>query len=342
MDDCVAGVERMITIGIESSAHTFGVGIVENGRIIANSKSMYPISDKGIIPMKVADFHQKNSARVISEAMQQAGIGLEDIDAIGYTKGPGIGPCLRVGQLAALVLARRTGKPIYPVNHAVAHIEITKHIYGLGDPLALYVSGGNSQILALEAEPYPHYHVLGETFDIGVGNMLDSFARAAGLNPAWGSSVAKLAEGGRYVRMPYTVKGMDFTFTGLLTSAIRMLPMHRKEDVAFSLQETAFSMLCEAAERALLLSGKKELIVCGGVAQSKRLADMLQLMAKAHGRKFYVAPNEFNSDNGAMIAIIAWKMHSAGGKVPRGSISISQRYRAQNFRLVWIKQKRRT
>ncbi|MGC8478949.1 MAG: KEOPS complex N(6)-L-threonylcarbamoyladenine synthase Kae1 [Candidatus Micrarchaeia archaeon] len=327
----------MITIGIESSAHTFGVGIVEDGRIIANVKSMYPISNKGIIPMKVADFHQKHAAKMIRKAMEEAGINASEIDAVGYTKGPGIGPCLRIGQLSAIALATSIGKPVYPVNHAVGHIEITKHIYGINDPLVLYVSGGNSQILGIEMKPYPHYHVYGETFDIGVGNMLDSFAREAGLNPAWGSTVAKVAENGKYVKMPYTVKGMDFTFTGLLTNAVSQLKEGKStEDVAFSLQETAFSMLCEATERALMLTQKKELIACGGVAQSERLDQMLKLVASSHRKKFYVAPNEFNADNGAMIAVVAEKMHKNRENISIEKPTINQRYRIDSFKLAWI------
>ncbi len=324
----------MITVGIESSAHTFGVGVVEDGKILSNVKSMYKISDKGIIPMKVADFHQKNAARVVRLALKESGV--ERIDAIGYTRGPGLGPCLRVGQLSALTLSRLTGAPLYPVNHAAAHIEVTRHLFGLRDPLVIYVSGGNSQILGLENAPRRRYHVYGETFDIGVGNMLDSFAREAGLKPAWGSSVARLSRGGRYIRMPYTVKGMDFTFTGLLTNAIRLLKSAERKDVAFSLQETAFSMICEAAERALLLTRKREVIACGGVAQSARLKEMLVLMAGSHGVKFYAAPDEFNSDNGAMIAVVAEKMHTNAGRSRRTmDYGVKQKYRIEDFDIYW-------
>lgn len=325
----------MAVLGIESSAHTLGVGIADHGRIVANVKRMYDVGDRGMIPSKVADFHAKNIGRLMKEALQHCGLGIGDIDAIGYTKGPGIGSCLRIGQLAALALSERYRLPLYDVNHAVAHIEITKHMFGLSDPLVLYVSGGNSQILAIEEEPYRHYHVYGETFDIGVGNMLDSFARSARLDPAWGSTVAKVAEGGSYVELPYTVKGMDFTFTGLLTSAMKALKTRDLKDVAYSLQETAFSMLCEATERALLLKGKKELILCGGVAQSKRLREMLDIMAASHNAKFCVAPNEFNADNGAMIALVAEKMLEAGVKARIERCTINQKYRIDSVRIEW-------
>ncbi|ASI14007.1 N6-threonylcarbamoyl-adenosine(37)-tRNA synthase threonyl-carbamoyl transferase subunit Kae1 [Candidatus Mancarchaeum acidiphilum] len=314
-------------LGIESSAHTLGVGIVDNGKILANSKKMYDIKNSGMIPAKVADFHAENVYEVIESALESAGININQLDGIGYTKGPGIGPCLHVGQLAALYLAYKLKLPIYPVNHAIGHIEVTKHLAGFKDPLALYVSGGNSQVLGIVGKPRKHYHVYGETLDIGVGNMLDNFARAAKLVPAWGSTVAKAAENGKYIKMPYNVKGMDFTFTGLLTNAVKLLSSNRVSDIAFSLQETAFSMLTEATERALMLTGKKELVLSGGVAQSQRLRGMLGEMAESHGVKFYDADNQFNADNGAMIALVAEEMHNSGAKFENSQLGINQKYR---------------
>ncbi len=325
----------MAVLGIESSAHTFGAGVVDGGKILANAKEMYRIEGTGMLPMKAADLHAANAAKVIRRALRQARMSMRDITAIGYTKGPGIGPCLRVGMLAAKTLAQVHSLPLYPVNHAVAHIEITRHLSGMGDPIVLYVSGGNSQVLGRVEEPFRHYNVYGETFDIGVGNMLDNFARAAKLNPAWGSSVAKLAEGGRYLRMPYTVKGMDFTFTGLLTNAVKMLASNDRKDVAFSLQETAFAMLSEATERAMLLARKSGVIVCGGVAQSSRLSSMLEAMAAQHGERFFVAPNEYNADNGAMIAFVAEQMAKSGHAVPYAECTVNQKFRADTVRLLW-------
>lgn len=325
----------MAVIGIESSAHTLGVGIVEKGRVLANETLMYPITDKGIIPMKVADFHTENVREAISGAVRKAGISAADIEAVGYTKGPGLGPCLAVGNLAAKTLSMRYGVPLVPVNHAVGHLEIAKRTNGFRDPLALYVSGGNSQIIGIEDEPFRHYHIYGETFDIGVGNMLDNFARKAKLVPSWGSTVAKAAAGGKYVQMPYTVKGMDFTFTGLLTNAVAQLGEHSVRDVAFSMQETAFSMLCEATERALMLTEKPELMVCGGVAQSGRLREMLLSICKAHKTRFGFTENQYNADNGAMIALVAEEMLGVGRRYAPGECGVSQRYRVDAVRITW-------
>jgi glycoprotease/Kae1 family metallohydrolase len=318
----------MLVIGIESSAHTFGVGIVSGGKVLANEKAMYDVGTKGIIPSKVAEAHAKNAEEVIKKALKTAGVRIQDIEGVGYTKGPGIGTCLQVGQLAAKTIASTLGVDIVPVNHAVAHVEITKHEAKLNDPIVLYVSGGNSQILKLDDKSqFLHYRVLGETFDIGVGNMLDSFARGMRLKPAWGSTVAKIAEHGKYVQMPYTVKGMDFAFTGLLTYALEHKDSVGKEDLCYSLQETAFAMLCEATERALLLTNSKELCVCGGVAQSTRLKEMLGEIGKEHSAKLGYARNEFNADNGAMIAFVAERMLEKGMRTALEKCDIQQKYR---------------
>jgi glycoprotease/Kae1 family metallohydrolase len=322
-------------MGIESSAHTLGVGIADKGRILSSARRMYRITDKGLIPSRVADFHSEGLGKTIDEALRKAGLSISEIDAIGYTKGPGLGACLRVGQLGALLLGEKLSVPVIPVNHAIGHIEVTRTLSAMRDPLALYVSGGNSQILGIVAEPYRHYHVFGETFDIGIGNALDAFARRAKLNPAWGSSVEKAAEGGKYREMPYTVKGMDFTFSGILTHAERILGSVPLRDICYSMQETAFSMLCEATERALFVTKKRELLLCGGVAQNARLAQMAKKMAESHKIRFAVAPAELNADNGAMIAVVAEKMLRSKALPKRSECTVKQRYRVDSVRVGW-------
>jgi glycoprotease/Kae1 family metallohydrolase len=287
-----------------------------------------------MIPSRLADFHSEGAGAVIATALSNAGISPSDIDAVGYTKGPGLGASLRIGFLSAYALSRKINVPLIPVNHGIAHIEIAKRLNRMNDPVALYVSGGNSQILKMVEKPYRHYNVYGETYDIGVGNMLDSFARGAGLNPAWGSSVAESSSGGKYIELPYTVKGMDFTFTGLMTNALAKLRSEPLKDVCYSIQETAFSMLCEATERTLLLTGSKELVVCGGVAQSGRLKEMAQMMARPHRIKVGTVADEYNADNGAMIGVVAERIFLSGSKHGRG-IGIDQRYRLDSVKVTW-------
>lgn len=316
----------MIVLGIESSAHTFGVGVVKEGKILSNVKSMYKITNKGMIPMEVAEHHVDIAAITIKESLEKAKVDFEELDGVGYTMGPGLGPCLQVGQLSAKTIAYKLEIPIIPINHGLAHVEIAKHTKKLNDPLALYVSGGNSQILVFN-QIEKKYQILGETFDMGVGNAIDSFARELKLEHAWGSEIEKLAKNGKYIEMPYTVKGMDFSFTGLLTNAVKQLEKNTKEDVCYSFQETAFAMLCEATERALLLTKKKELCLCGGVAQNNRLAYMLEEMANEHNVRFARAENEFNSDNGAMIAVVAEKLLQKGVRYQIKKCIVKQKYR---------------
>jgi N6-L-threonylcarbamoyladenine synthase len=128
---------------------------------------------------------------------------------------------------------------------------------------------------------------------------------------------------------------MDFTFTGLLTNAVKMLGKQRLSDICYSLQETSFAMLCEATERALLLNGKREIALCGGVAQSKRLREMLESVAAHHNAKLGVAGNEFNADNGAMIALVAEKMFANGVKPDLKRCTVNQRYRIDSVEIAW-------
>lgn len=290
----------MITLGIESTAHTLSAGITRDGKVLSNSMDIYkPPKKEGLIPRKLADHHADVFSTVLEKALKDAKITMKDVDLIAFSQGPGIGSALAVGCGGAKYLAERFGKKMMGVNHCYAHVKISEHLTGMKNPLILYISGGNSQIII---EKEGSYHVLGETLDIGIGNLFDNFARIIGMKYAHGSALEKLAKGGRYVELPYSVKGMNLVFSGLLTQAEKVAKKESKKDVAYSLMETAFAMTCEATERALFLTRKRGLVVCGGVAQNRRLQNMLRTMCKEDNIEFGVAPDEFNRDNGAMIA----------------------------------------
>jgi len=303
----------LIALGIESTAHTLGVGIVDSGRVIANAKRVYsPPKGEGIVPRKAADHHAENLAPVLREALGQAGVSIREIGLFAFSQGPGIGQCLRVSCAAAKFLAAKCGKPVLGVNHCHAHLEISKGLLGMEDPLYVYVSGANTQIITekRKAAGKMRFSVLGETLDIGLGNLFDVFAREAGIHPAHGSEVARLASQGKFFPLPYTVKGMNFAFAGLLTSALREVGRKPVQDICHSLMEVSFAEICEAAERALCLTGKREVALCGGVAQNSRFCQMLAEVCKPHGARFGAAAPQFNADNGAMIAYTAfceWK-----------------------------------
>lgn len=315
----------MICLGIESTAHTLGVGVYDSKRgIVANALRRYSPKQGGIHPRKAAEHHADNFAAVLSEALSRAGLQLRDVDLFAYAEGPGLGACLQVGCAGAKMLALMHRKQLLGVNHCHAHIAISEFFTAARDPLAVYVSGGNTQIITHA----PHgFRVLGETLDMGIGNALDAFARSAGLQ-SHGSEIERLAAtSGRYIPLPYSVKGMDLVFSGLLTESEKQLGKYALPDLCHSLQETAFAMLCEAAERALVLERKRVLLLCGGVAQNRRLQQMLALVAAEHGARLCVAPDQYNADNGAMIAYTAAVMFKRAKRTPPQRCGVRQRYR---------------
>ncbi|MEM2282332.1 MAG: bifunctional N(6)-L-threonylcarbamoyladenine synthase/serine/threonine protein kinase [Candidatus Hadarchaeales archaeon] len=321
-------------LGIESTAHTFGVGIVsEDGKILSNVSSVY-MGPGGIHPREASRHHCEMGAGVLRESLRKAGLGFEDIDLIAFSMGPGLGPCLRAGATAARALASYHQLPLVGVNHCIAHIEIGRLLTGARDPVTLYVSGGNTQVIAFDAG---RYRVFGETLDISVGNCLDAFAREVNLPQPGGPRIEELAKKGeRYLELPYVVKGMDLSFSGLLTEAVRRAKGgERLEDVCFSLQETAFAALVEVTERALAHTDKGEVVLTGGVASNKRLREMLELMCEEHGAKFFVPPPEFCADNGAMIAWTGLLAYRHGVRTRIEESQVRQRWRTDEVEIPW-------
>ena len=298
-----------IILGIESTAHTFGIGVVRDGEVIANKRDMYTTESGGIIPMDSAAHHRKICDLVYSEALEEAKIKEEEIDAIAYSRGPGLPPCLIEGMKFAKKLGKKLGKKLVPVNHCVAHVEVGR-VTGATDPVLLYCSGANTQVIAYAAGKY---RVFGETLDVGVGNFIDNFARYAGLGFPGGPKIEKEAVGGNYVELPYSVKGMDVAFSGILTNLRQKLSKgFELKDLAYSMQETVFAMLLETAERALAHVGKEQLLLGGGVACNSRLQEMTKIMCEERGAKFFVPTRSLLVDNGAMIAFLGEIMFNSG------------------------------
>ncbi len=292
----------MITIGFESTAHTFGVGIIKDKEVIANVKDTYTTETGGIVPMEAAQHHEEVNKEVLQKALKQARIKLKDIDLISFSRGPGLAPCLRVGLRVAKELAQDLNKPLVGINHCVSHLEIGKMITDAKDPVLLYASGANTQVIAFEGGKY---RVFGETLDQGVGNFLDAFARHTGLGFPGGPKLYELSlKSKKFIQLPYVVKGMDISVSGLLTNLKQKYDSgkYQIEDLAYSMQETVFAMLLEVSERAMAHCQKKELLLGGGVACNKRLQEMAKIMCKERGAKSFIPPNELLVDNGAMIA----------------------------------------
>lgn len=308
----------MISLGIESTAHTFGIGIIdEDGRDLANERSVFTTEkgEGGMIPSEVAEHHVSVFRDVLDRALHKAGLTLDDVDLVSYSQSPGIGNCLRIGAMLARTIASTYDKPVIGVNHCIAHLEVGKLMTDAEDPVFLYASGANTQVIAYDGG---RYRIFGETLDIGVGNFLDAFARHIGLGFPGGPKLYELSlKAGSLIELPYVVKGMDVSFGGLLTNLKQKHDSGRfsDEDLAFSLQETAFAMLTEVSERAMAHCGKSDLLLGGGVACSKRLQEMCRVMCEERGARCFVLPDEVNVDNGLMIAWLGLLEYDAGKRM---------------------------
>ena len=330
-----------LCLGIESTADDFGVGIATfNGEILANASSGYVPEEGGIHPREAARHHAEVADKILNEALSKAKVKPSDFTLIAFAQGPGLGPCLRTGATVARALAAYLNLPLVGVNHSVAHIEIGKLETGAVDPVTLYVSGGNTIVSAFDSG---RYRVFGETLDIALGNCLDVFAREAGLKHRrgmpLGAALEQLAaKGEKLVPLPYVVKGMDLSLSGLLTAAITLLRKgeSRLEDLCYSLQEHAFSMVTEVTERALAHTEKKEVLLTGGVAANKRLQAMLSIIAEEHDAEFNVVPLQFATDNGAMIAWTGVLAYTHGLRTPVAESFVKLRWRLDKVDVPWV------
>jgi universal protein Kae1 len=329
-------------LGVESTADDFGVGISTfKGEILANASSGYVPEEGGIHPREAARHHAEAADKVLAEALSKAGVKPRDLRLIAFAQGPGLGPCLRTGATVARALASYLDVPLVGVNHSVAHIEIGKLETGAVDPVTLYVSGGNTLVSAFDAA---RYRVFGETLDIALGNCLDVFAREAGLKHKQGlplgAAVERLAaDGKKLIPLPYVVKGMDISLSGLLTASTTLLRKgeYRLEDLCYSLQEHAFSMVTEVTERALAHTEKREVLLTGGVAANRRLQEMVGSIAEEHDAKFNVVPRQFATDNGAMIAWTGVLAYTHGLVTPVEESFVKLRWRLDKVDVPWIK-----
>ncbi len=326
------GALRLLCLGIESTAEKLGVGVVSSdGGVLSNVVKHHPLVG-GIHPREAAQHHAENIRDTLAKSLESAGVDLGGIDLVAFSQGPGLGPCLRVGAISARAVSLARGIPIVGANHCIAHIEIGRLLTSVEDPLSLYVSGGNTQVIAFSGD---RYRVFGETLDIAVGNCVDQFARALELGNPGGPIVEGIARKGKYVALPYVVKGMDLSFSGLLTASKRAAKKHSIEDVCHSLQETAFSMLVEVTERALAYTEKDAVLLVGGVGANGRLQEMLRLMSEEHGAKFLVPNKEMLGDNGAMIAWLGLLMYNSGVRHELGETVVRQRFRTDEVEVTW-------
>ncbi|KDQ13723.1 hypothetical protein BOTBODRAFT_111242 [Botryobasidium botryosum FD-172 SS1] len=348
----------ILALGLEGSANKLGIGIVEHApdgtsTIRSNVRQTYITPPgEGFLPRDTAAHHREWILNVVRRSVQAAGVKLEEIDCICYTKGPGMGAPLQSVAIVARTLSLLYGKPLVGVNHCVGHIEIARLITHADNPVVLYVSGGNTQVIAYSRQ---RYRIFGETLDIAVGNCLDRFARVVGLSndPSPGYNIEQEAKRGkRLLPLPYATKGMDLSLSGILGSieAYTYDKRYRTDgssakdsegfsddesftsaDLCFSLQETIFSMLVEITERAMAHVGSKQVLIVGGVGCNERLQQMMDIMAKERGGSMFATDERFCIDNGIMIAQAGLLGFRMGQVTPLEKSTCTQRQALQQL-----------
>jgi len=331
-------------IGLEGSANKLGIGIIRDGIVLSNPRHTFITPPgEGFQPRETAEHHRQYILDILKKALDEAGIKdpSKELDVVCYTKGPGMGAPLVAVAVVARTIAQLWRKPIIGVNHCIGHIEMGRQITGAQNPVVLYVSGGNTQVIAyLERR----YRIFGETIDIAVGNCLDRFARALKLSndPSPGYNIEQLAKRGeKFLPLPYVVKGMDVSFSGLLSFIEERSPAllesgeYTQEDLCFSLQETVFAMLVEITERAMAHCGSQEVLIVGGVGCNERLQEMMAVMASERGAKVFATDERYCIDNGAMIAQAGLEMFKSGQVTKFDDTFCTQRYRTDEVEVTW-------
>ncbi|XDV24613.1 hypothetical protein PO909_028736 [Leuciscus waleckii] len=302
-----------VVIGFEGSANKIGVGIIRDGEVLSNPRRTYITPPgQGFLPGETAKHHRSVILTVLQEALDEAGLKSADIDCVAYTKGPGMGAPLVTVAVVARTVAQLWGKPLLGVNHCIGHIEMGRLITNAQNPTVLYVIAYSER----------RYRIFGETIDIAVGNCLDRFARVIKISndPSPGYNIEQMAKKGtKFIELPYTVKGMDVSFSGILSY----------------IEETLFAMLVEITERAMAHCGSQEVLIVGGVGCNMRLQEMMGVMCKERGARIFATDESFCIDNGAMIAQAGWEMFRSGHVTELLDSWITQRYRTDEVEVTW-------
>ncbi len=339
-------------LGIEGTAWAASAALYDSATDTVHIETeAYQPESGGIHPREAAEHMAEHLPKVVESVLERPTEELDHdppvddderrssaqeagpVDAVAFSRGPGLGPCLRLTGTTARALAQRLDVPLVGVNHMVAHLEIGRHRSGFDSPVCLNASGANAHILGYRNG---RYRVLGETMDTGVGNAIDKFTRHVGWSHPGGPKVEQAAKDGEYVDLPYVVKGMDFSFSGIMSAAKEAVDDGTPvEDVCHGLQENIFAMLTEVSERALSLTGSEELVLGGGVGQNQRLQQMLASMCDQRGAEFFVPESRFLRDNAGMIAVLGAKMYCAGDTVAIEDSGIDSNFRPDQVPVTW-------
>ena len=318
-----------VILAIESSCDETSAAIIRNGKVLNNVIASQNVHQKygGVVPELASRAHQKNILHVVNDAMTSAGISASDLDAIAFTRGPGLMGALLVGTSFAKGMALALNRPLIEINHMEAHVlahfiprEPWDPLDGPATPsfpfLCLTVSGGHTQIVVVRA--HDDMQVIGETKDDAVGEAFDKAAKILGLPYPGGPLIDRYASQGNDRRFSFpetTMPGLDFSFSGIKTAFLYFIRDEKAKDPGFidknlndicaSLQRTLIGMLMSRVEMAVRQTGITQVAIAGGVSANTGLRKTLTAIAKKNNWEVYILPMEYCTDNAAMIAMAA-------------------------------------
>lgn len=307
-----------LILAIESSCDETAVAVIRDGNLLSNVVStQIEVHRKygGVMPEIASRLHAENIAVVLNEAVEQAGIKLEDVDAFAVTRGPGLIGALHVGLQAAKTLAMLYKKPLIPVHHLAGHIYANEYIAPLNFPLlAVVVSGGNTELVIMK--DHLNFEVIGETRDDAIGECYDKVARVLGLPYPGGIPIDKLAKEGEHTyNLPIPLKGeqtYDLSYSGLKTNIINLV--HNLEqkgeevnvpNMCRSFQDVAVGLVVDRTVKAVKEYGINQVILAGGVSANSYLRSEMKTAMEKLGVNINIPPMWCCTDNAAMIAKVA-------------------------------------
>ncbi len=309
-------------LGIESSCDDTAAAVIHNGKILSNVVATQKIHEEygGVVPELASRAHQQNIVPVIDMAIKKAGVDKKELNAIAFTRGPGLMGSLLVGSSFAKSLSLGLGIPLIEVNHMQAHI-LAHFIEAEGQTkpnfpfLALTISGGHTQIV--QVNDYFDMKIIGQTIDDAVGEAFDKSAKILGLPYPGGPLVDKYAQEGNPKAYTFTkpkVGDLDFSFSGLKTAVLYFIQKEVKNnpnfieenlaDICASIQYTIVDYLMDKIKNAVKATGIKEIAIGGGVSANSGIRKALQQAEQDFGWKTHIPKFEFCTDNAAMIAIV--------------------------------------
>ena len=311
-------------LGIESSCDDTAAAILRNGAILSNVVANQSIHESygGVVPELASRAHQQNIVPVVDQALQKAGISINDLSAVAFTQGPGLMGSLLVGTSFAKSLAYGLNIPLIGVNHMQAHI--LAHFIekdGYNKPsfpfIAMTISGGHTQIVLVE--DYFKMIVIGETIDDAVGEAFDKSGKILGLGYPAGPEIDKRAKLGNPIAFKFPkpkVKGLNFSFSGLKTAILYFIQKQVKEnprfieeninDICASIQHTIINILMDKLKLAVSETGVRQIAIGGGVSANSGIRNALKEAESQYGWSTYLPAYEFTTDNAAMIAIVGY------------------------------------